>query len=275
MAQSAPEAAARAFRQPLVRIAAAAVLAPVALLCVLWGTPAFEAIILLVVTIVAFEWCRMCAIEVKAPAAAAFFASVWATVLATAAASAAAGLIALAVGLVVLALVPALVPAGRQRVRLLFGLLYIALPALALVWIRNDVHAGALIVLWLLVAVWASDVGAYAAGSLLGGPKLAPAISPNKTWSGVLGGLVLALVCGSALMVALGLHEVVFALTASAMVGAAAQAGDLLESWIKRRFGVKDTGTLIPGHGGVLDRVDSMMGASLVVALFTALGGGG
>ncbi len=140
------------------------------------------------------------------------------------------------------------------------GTLWLGLPCVAMLWIRLGADGRGL-VLWLFAVVWASDVGAYAAGRTLGGPRLAPHLSPNKTWSGAAGGAVCAALVGlgAALLTgapAAGLMGLSLALSV------AAQAGDLIESLAKRRFGVKDSGALIPGHGGLLDRLDSLLTAA-------------
>lgn len=151
-----------------------------------------------------------------------------------------------------------------------FGLAYLGVALLSLVWLRQA--GGFFAVLWVLLIIWGSDIGAYLTGSLLGGPKLAPRLSPNKTWAGLLGGAVLAgaVSTGVVLLAPPGLA----ALSSPApmfLVGFVlavwSQAGDILESTIKRRFNVKDSGTLIPGHGGVLDRIDSLIFTVPVVAL--------
>ena len=115
--------------------------------------------------------------------------------------------------------------------------------------------------------MWATDIGAYLVGRTFGGPKLAPAISPNKTWSGAIGGLACGV--GGALLAArlldVGFSPVTI-LIAAAIVSIASQLGDLFESWWKRVFGVKDSGGLIPGHGGILDRIDGVLLASPVAA---------
>ena len=130
---------------------------------------------------------------------------------------------------------------------------------------------GAGVVLFLLAVVWSSDVGAYVTGRLFGGPRLAPSISPGKTWSGAAGGLASAVLVGAA-AAGLGWGHVGLVMLAAGVLGIAAQIGDLLESAVKRHFGVKDSGRLIPGHGGLLDRLDGLMAASLVAGawLWTA-----
>jgi phosphatidate cytidylyltransferase len=219
--------------------------------------------------LVAWEWARL-----SAPARVAAASATLAAPLAAAIGIAAWGqpLAALAV----LVVAAPLVWLGWRRTApwLAAGVVYLGLPCVALLWLRQTEGGGAPVVLWLFVAVCASDVGAYAAGRLIGGPKLVPRISPNKTWAGAAGGFVVATSAGAVLLAGQGLADWSLAALASAGVGVCAQAGDLLESWIKRRFGVKDTGSLIPGHGGLLDRVDSLMMASLGTTLFVILSGG-
>jgi len=157
---------------------------------------------------------------------------------------------------------------GLERLAwLLPGVVYIAVSCASLVLVRDLSDAGQNIVFFILAAVWVADTGAYVAGSIIGGPKLAPKISPKKTWAGLLGALVGAGIAGS-MFLALFPEKGLLELTISGMVlGGVAQIGDLVESLAKRRFGVKDSGTLIPGHGGILDRIDGLMPASLAVGI--------
>jgi phosphatidate cytidylyltransferase len=156
------------------------------------------------------------------------------------------------------------------------GLAYVALAGAALLWLRDDPLAGRANVLFLLFTVWACDVGAYLVGRRIGGPRLAPAISPGKTRSGALGGLLAAIAVG--LLAAHFLSEVATtwrAALVACVLGVVAQAGDLLESFVKRRLEVKDSGHLIPGHGGLFDRLDGILAAAPVAAaLALALGRG-
>lgn len=152
------------------------------------------------------------------------------------------------------------------------GAAYIAPAALALVWLRLPEPAGFGAVLFVLCVVWASDIGAYMLGRLVGGPKLAPAISPGKTWSGACGGLVAAALVGVA-AARLGEGAPRAAMATAAGLGVVAQLGDLFESALKRHFGVKDSGHLIPGHGGLLDRLDAVLLAAPAAALLSALRG--
>lgn len=151
------------------------------------------------------------------------------------------------------------------------GVCYAGFPAIALLWIRTDAAYGWLAVLFLFVVVWTADSAAYISGRWIGGPKLAPRISPNKTWAGLIGGaaaagmagMVFALAAGSGPVAALGLLSLILALVS--------QAGDLGESALKRLFGRKDASGLIPGHGGVLDRVDGLVFAAVAAALIALL----
>jgi phosphatidate cytidylyltransferase len=160
----------------------------------------------------------------------------------------------------------------RDRTRSLWtwvGPLYASLPILALVLLRRDGMLGWEAILWIFIIVWAADVCAYFAGRTFGGPKLSPRYSPKKTWSGLGGAIV-----GSALVSAL---FAIFVIKTSnpfplALVAAAfavfEQAGDIFESAFKRHFGVKDSGTLIPGHGGVIDRMDGLIAVAIVAGIF-------
>jgi len=147
------------------------------------------------------------------------------------------------------------------------GLAYVLLAGVAIVWLRGDPVAGRADVLFLLFVVWADDIGAYLVGRWIGGPRLAPRISPGKTWSGSAGGLLAAMATGLFAAHLLSGAAPWRAVVIAAVLGAVAQAGDLLESLVKRRLQVKDSGHLIPGHGGLFDRLDGMLAAAPVAAL--------
>lgn len=156
-----------------------------------------------------------------------------------------------------------------RRPQLGAGALYVGLPIFALLLIREQTPDGIVYALWALALVWATDIGAYFAGRAIGGPKLAPRISPNKTWAGLIGGMVAAGVLGILMHRAYALP---LRLTlATPLLAVLAQAGDLYESHLKRRAGVKDSGSVIPGHGGFLDRLDGVVPVAPVAALLVVL----
>lgn len=150
------------------------------------------------------------------------------------------------------------------------GVLYVGLPALALVASRAIPAHGPWLIVGLFLIVWGTDTGALVAGNLIGGPKLAPVLSPNKTWAGTLGGVAVAAIVEAIYVGALG-GGALKALFYGAVLALVAHAGDLFESWVKRRFSKKDSGSLIPGHGGALDRIDSTLSASLALAVLVLL----
>ena len=152
------------------------------------------------------------------------------------------------------------------------ALLHVGLAALATIYLRLTPELGRDLVFILFGAVWLSDIGGYVAGRLIGGPKLAPGISPNKTLAGSGGALVFAGV-GALVYGAMTESQSSMVLVLALVLSVATQAGDLFESWVKRRFDVKDSGTLIPGHGGILDRVDGLLFAAPVLALIVLVSG--
>jgi phosphatidate cytidylyltransferase len=147
---------------------------------------------------------------------------------------------------------------------LVAGMIYAGIFLVAMLSLRSDPRLGLVALIWLFALIWTADIAAYFTGRALGGPKLWPAVSPNKAWSGAIGGTIGGLVAGAAALVAAGLSlRPIHALVMLAVV-IAAQFGDLMESAIKRRFGVKDSSQLIPGHGGLMDRCDSLVAAAAV-----------
>lgn len=144
------------------------------------------------------------------------------------------------------------------------GFVYALAAALSLLWVRDRSYDGLALVLWVFVIVWATDIGAYFIGRRIGGPKLAPAISPGKTWAGFYGGIACATLAGALWTVVAGLHLVTILL--APLFSVAAQGGDLFESWLKRKAGVKDSGTWLPGHGGIFDRLDGLLPVAILAA---------
>jgi phosphatidate cytidylyltransferase len=155
--------------------------------------------------------------------------------------------------------------------RIALGFPYIVLPAMILVWLRADEAWGTAAIVWLFVTIWATDSFAYFSGKTFGGPKLAPVLSPNKTWAGLIGGSIGAAFFGAACALYLGSAPVILLAALSAVLAVISQAGDITQSSLKRQAGVKDSGNIIPGHGGLLDRVDGLLFAAVAAALIALL----
>jgi phosphatidate cytidylyltransferase len=174
-----------------------------------------------------------------------------------------------------LALIAADQAAGRKGLHLVqTAVVYVAIPAVSVLYVMRE--GGSRSVFWLLAVVWATDIGAYAFGRTIGGPKLAPSVSPNKTWSGAVGGLVSAVLISAGLLIwAYGQEVSAVLLILAAALSVVSQAGDLFESALKRRYQVKDSGGLIPGHGGVMDRFDGLWAAAPLAAVVCLVQGGG
>lgn len=153
------------------------------------------------------------------------------------------------------------------------GPFYAGLPAVALAAVRAAPN-GLWLVVFLFAVVWATDIAAYFSGRAIGGPKLWPAVSPKKTWSGAIGGLLAGAVAGVVVAHFAGAPRLLPVFLVGVVLSIASQGGDLFESSLKRRFGVKDSGWIIPGHGGLLDRVDGLVAAAAVAALVAFLNGG-
>jgi phosphatidate cytidylyltransferase len=244
-----------------LRILSAAVMLPLAVGIIWYGGLAFQVLVLIGCGLMAFEWLRMVDIRRES----------WRTGIAI-------GLVVAGVSQVsdgrieaafVLLGVAALLVAVLFRQRPLWsfaGMLYVGIPSIILIWLRDLPDGGLLLVFWTLVVVWSTDIGAYVAGRSIGGPKLIPSISPNKTWAGLGGGMVSAAIAGG-LMAQFDPQLPALPLAVfGALVAVVAQAGDFAESAVKRHFNVKDSGALIPGHGGVLDRLDGVLSAAPFVA---------
>lgn len=247
----------------LPRFASAAVLAPLALTATYAGRPLFEGALAVVAGVLAWEWTTMCGSHRPSIVRALLMLAAVAAVLAVMAGYpiyAAAIIVAGAAG-------AGVVEGGDRRAWMVAGAVYIALPLAACEWLRVSSAYGREIVIWLLIVVWAADTVAYLFGRTLGGPKLAPAISPKKTWAGLIGALVGATLAGALVAYALGARDTLGMAVMAAIFGLAGQGGDLMESAVKRRFGVKDASRLIPGHGGLFDRMDALMAVFVFAAL--------
>ncbi len=259
--RTAPSRAGAGGRADLVpRIASALVMAAAALALAWMGGPAFDAFWLLAALAVLWEWQGLAGMPRRVP-----LTLLGGAALAVATALAARGdpgraLVAVLLG----SAVTALLARGPRRALAAAGPVYAGVLALAVPLLRQSALDGMGVVFWLFAVVWGTDTLAFFGGRALGGPKLAPRLSPSKTWSGFVVG-----VCSGALLGLLIAPRPICALcvlAAGLAGGALAQAGDLFESSLKRRCGVKDAGSLIPGHGGVMDRLDGFIAASALAA---------
>ncbi len=249
-----------------LRSLSAAVLAPPVLAAVHFGSPWFEICIIAGVLAMAWEWGRMCGGGKLGAAGWILAAGLTASASAAAAGAHAPALAATAAA--------AAVAAGFRKNEGIRAAAFFALGGLSIglfgtvfLWMRG-LDGGRDLVFWIVGAVWCTDVGAYAAGRLLGGPKLAPLVSPGKTWAGLAGGVAASAVWSLSWLSA----DPARAAAAGAGAALLAQAGDLAVSAAKRRCGVKDAGGMIPGHGGMLDRLDGMLLTGPAAAALTICG---
>jgi len=257
-----PRADASALR---TRVVSALILAPVALGAAYLGRPAWDGLVAVMGAFMAWEWARLCGGDHLSRVGAVSIVIAPVAVAVGAIAGVVPGLAVVGVGLVLIG-VGARLETVRSPMWLAAGVAYVGLPCIAMAWLRAMPGEGRATLLWVLALVWATDTGGYVAGRSLGGPKLAPRISPNKTWAGLIGGMAAAAAVGLVASFLLQDFATPIAVLLSAALAVVEQAGDLFESAVKRRFGVKDSSRLIPGHGGVLDRVDGLLAVSLAVA---------
>jgi phosphatidate cytidylyltransferase len=249
-----------------LRILSAAILAPLGVLAAWLGGPLLAGVTILAAAVMGWEWGRLTdhgrfgakgMLIAAAEAAGATLAAL--------------GWPAAGIGVVVAAAAARLIwPTGEAGANLwaAIGTLWIGVPCVAVLWLASD-STGRATLLWLFALVWATDIVAYIVGRWAGGPRLAPRWSPKKTWSGALGGLVAAGLVGAVTANTLGISMLSPVFWVSMGLSVAAQFGDLAESAAKRRFGVKDASGLIPGHGGLLDRLDGLLAALTVTAILT------
>jgi len=250
----------------LRRIASAVVLAPAVLAVVYFGSPYFEILMTLVAVGLAYEWARLCGGGRVHPAGWALLALVLLIVCAAIAGPDRVAIGLLAIGAICLYLLGRF-GEGAQVTWLAGGVLYVAAPCIACLWLRADPESGRAVFFWLLGVVWTTDIAAYAFGRAIGGLKLAPRISPNKTLAGLAGGVFCAGFAGWAIAYGFDFPRPEWLGAFGALLAIVAQGGDLVESAVKRHFDVKDTGRLIPGHGGLMDRLDGVLAAAPVAAL--------
>lgn len=271
---------AKAFQKNLAaRVLSAAILIPTALAAIWVGGGPYILVLAIAAGLLAIEWAKMSAPDAPAEVAVAITVATLAGVFAAYTGWYRSAWLVMLGGAVVAAI------ASRHKTERAadagYGVIYIAPALIAMVWLRDTASdpfvwplswppsEGVSWTLLLFAVTWAADIGAYAVGNIAKGPKLWPRISPNKTWSGFIGGLIASGLAGFWLVQALpaiGLSPLT-GFFVGLLAGLATMAGDLWESILKRRFGVKDSGDLIPGHGGLLDRVDGLMFAAIAVAL--------
>jgi phosphatidate cytidylyltransferase len=272
-----------------IRLISAAVLLPVVTAAIYFGHPYFTVLIALFAAAMAWEWTTIVAHEGASgqtspeptPAAPVWWAFSLVSVVTAAltvlyagfGGSAAIVSIEIVVGMIALGIAGAVINRPRA-IWFMVGILYVAVPAVALIAIRADPTFGRATLIWIIALVVAADTGGYIAGRSIGGPKLVPRISPNKTWAGLAGAVVGAALVGLFTAFMLNHTNVWVLALLSAALGVVEQAGDLVESAFKRHFGVKDTSHIIPGHGGVLDRVDGLLAVAVAVLVINEWAGG-
>ncbi|MEM8771745.1 MAG: phosphatidate cytidylyltransferase [Pseudomonadota bacterium] len=248
-------------RALLLRIVSAALMIPPTLYAVFAGGRIFTALIAFASMLMVFEWTRM--VEGRA-----YTWRFYVLALAAAAGLVAAGAGHYAVGLAIAALggLITLAPLGKFSPWPCVAVFYVIAPSIALIWLRFDPVYGRALTVLIFATVWAADTGAFLTGKLVGGPKISHALSPSKTWSGIGGGVAGGAMIGAAAAYFIfGPSAAAHFLIPGGILGAASVAGDLTESAFKRRFGVKDISGFIPGHGGVLDRLDGMIFATIAM----------
>jgi phosphatidate cytidylyltransferase len=246
-----------------VRLASGIAMAIGAAVLTVAGTIPFAVLVAAAAVLVSWEWSKLVhgtdygsvrAVLVGTTALAAFLAGMGYVAL---------GLLALPIG----AILATVLSLGRNSLFSALGVFYAGFPAVALIWLRSDPWHGLLATIFVIAIVAASDTAAFFSGRLLKGPLLWEQVSPKKTWAGLIGALVACAIVGALFWFAVPEGSAVRLAVTGAVLSFVAQAGDLAESALKRRFGAKDTGDIIPGHGGVMDRVDGIIAAASAVGL--------
>ncbi|MGV6801818.1 MAG: phosphatidate cytidylyltransferase [bacterium] len=254
------------YSELFLRIIAIIVLAPLTLAIIWYGGRAFSALIAFLCVMLVFEWTRLIERSEFSPGFYILsFTAIFSMFMAAGQAYGEAFTIALAGGII--SLTGEWLSNGSRRWAIL-GVAYVIMPCIALIWIRNIDVYGLDLCLFLFACVWATDISAFIVGKLIGGALLAPVISPGKTWAGALGGVAAAIIIGYGLSFFLNVFSAkwIYAIVAM-LLGIITIVGDILESALKRHFGVKDSGGYIPGHGGLLDRLDGMILATVIFAI--------
>jgi phosphatidate cytidylyltransferase len=253
-----------------LRIASSAVLMPLALVAAYFGGTFFVLFWTAAALCVIWEWDTLVCAREKNPVL-----TIGAVAIAGAGLLLMLGRSATVLALIALGMMGAATLAPKTLRRwCVAGVMYAGVLLVCPVLLRRDPALGFQALLFLFVVVWLTDVLAYFAGRALGGPKLMPLVSPKKTWSGALGGTAAAMLGGTAVGMYFGFPNLAAVALVALVLSVAAQGGDLLESWIKRRFDAKDASSLIPGHGGVMDRLDGFVAAALLAILIGFVRGG-
>ena len=261
------------------RLVTGLILAICAVLAVRAGGVAFLTVVSALTAIVTFEWIRMSCREGSHGTLLVALIAVSASAAVMAIWGAGWALITAAIGALAVGSVAKF--ENNKAILVAAGMAVFILSLVSTVWLRAENTTGLVTIYWLFTVIWATDSGAYLIGSAVGGARLAPRISPAKTWVGALGGLAVGILSAIALaflLSTIGMLEatpnLAAIIAASALLSIFAQAGDLAESGAKRFFGVKDSGSWLPGHGGALDRLDSLIFVTPIVALAVLLAGG-
>jgi phosphatidate cytidylyltransferase len=267
--EAAPAAAGeQGSRNLLMRVMAALVLAPLAIAIAYAGGWLWTVLVTLTAIGLYVEWLSIVGAARETRVVASGVAA-----LAVAGLCLAAGRIDVALPALVIGLLAAGLLSPQRRLWTVTGFFYAAAAQIASVLVRLDPTYGFVALILILLVVWVTDIGGYFAGRGFGGPKLWPRISPKKTWAGAIGGFAASLVVAAGFAAA-GLGKIGPLLAFGAALSVVSQLGDLFESAVKRRFGVKDSSHVIPGHGGLLDRLDGFVAAVVFAAIFGLLRGG-
>jgi phosphatidate cytidylyltransferase len=251
----------QATRNLAMRVAAALVLAPLAIAIAYAGGWLWTVLVTLTAIGLYFEWLTV--VGARTPR----LVVVGAAALAMAGLLLATGRIDASILVLVVGLAGVIVVSPERRLWTATGFCYAAAAEVASVLVRHDQAHGFVALILILLVVWVTDIGGYFAGRGIGGPKLWPRVSPKKTWAGAIGGFAASLAVAAG-FAAIGLGKTGPMLLLGAVLSIASQLGDLFESAVKRRFGVKDSSHIIPGHGGLLDRLDGFVAAIVLAAIF-------
>jgi phosphatidate cytidylyltransferase len=255
-----------------VRIVSALIMLPIAIFIILNGGIPYFILIVLLTVLVLSEWNGICENKPLSPL---FFVQAISSILLMFQVNWDSPYL-LASFLSSVVSISAMAYLGNAKIRwAIVGFLYAVIPSLSFLKIYQ--LAGGEVVLWMMIVIWSMDTGAYFAGKNIGGPKMSPKISPNKTWSGLIGGTITAMVFGGVFVYLINdksiplFDNALILLIFSGLFAILSQIGDLAESAVKRKFSVKDSGALIPGHGGIMDRVDGVLFVAPAVVLVTYL----